>query len=201
MLIAFRPFEWIIDLVSGQPWTYALVTGIALVEAVVPMIPAETVLLTAAIFATEGELSIFLVGVAGLVGSVAGDNLSYAIGRCFGRTAYFAVTGGEAARRRYEWAADVLCRHGGWILPAARFVPAGRTAITLAAGTVRVEWRDFFVWDLLAGAIWAAVYTALGYLGGATFTEKKWAGFALAFGIAMLIALIGFTYYRIQRDD
>lgn len=151
MLIAFRPFEWIIDLVSGQPWTYPLVTGIALVEAVVPMIPA--------------------------------------------------VTGGEAARRRYEWAADVLCRHGGWILPAARFVPAGRTAITLAAGTVRVEWRDFFVWDLLAGAIWAAVYTALGYLGGATFTEKKWAGFALAFGIAMLIALIGFTYYRVQRDD
>lgn len=194
------PFDWIVDLVSDSPWTYALVLGLVLLDADLPVLPGETVIITAAIAAAEGDISVWLVFLAGALGGLAGDNVSYFIGHRWGGPAYRRLFRSEKARERYAWTRDALERHGLWAIPAIRFVPMGRTAVTLASGTVRIGWRGFFVADLVGVIIWAALQTGIGTFGGETFERSTWAAFAVAFGMAGLIAGVGWLSYRLASD-
>ncbi len=197
MLFSF--FGWLVDLVSGEWWTYALVFGLATLDAVLPVLPSESVVILAAIVAADGTLSIWGVVAAAAVGAVLGDNVSYLLGRRIGEPAYRGLFSGEESRRRYEWARRVLGRHGAWIVPAARFVPGGRTATTFAAGAVAMRYRTFIAVDAVGGLAWAAYGGALGYLGGRSFAAASWKSFALSFGIAGAIALAGLVYWRVEE--
>jgi membrane protein DedA with SNARE-associated domain len=137
-----------------------------------------------------------LIILATLAGVVIGDNLSYLLGAKVGEPAYKRLFSGEQGKH-YDWAHGVLQGHGAWIVPTARFVPGGRTAVTFSAGTVSMRWRRFFLADLGAGLIWATYSGLLGYLGGRTFESSSWKSYAMAFGIAAVIALAGIAYWRI----
>ena len=41
-------FDQLIELVIASPWTYALLAGIVTADALVPLLPGETVVITAA---------------------------------------------------------------------------------------------------------------------------------------------------------
>lgn len=201
MLIAFAPFDWydsLVAFVADSDWTYLLVAGFVLLDADVPLLPGETIILTTAIAASEGELVVWLVMLAATVGGVLGDNVSYWIGRRFGRDVYFRFFGGERERKRYDWAQRVLREHGAWIIPAVRFVPFGRTAITLASGGLHMAWRDFLAADVAGVIVWAALYTALGYFGGETFSEENWAAFAVSLAVAGVIMGVGYGWYKLE---
>jgi membrane-associated protein len=182
-------FGWLTDLVSGTSWTYALVFGVALADAVLPLVPSETIVILAAIAAAGGGLNIWIVIAAAWIGVVLGDNLSYLLGRK-----------GDEGKKHYDWAHRVLQGHGIWIVPTARFVPGGRTAVTFSAGTVSMKWRRFFLADLAAGLIWATYSGMLGYLGGRAFEASSWKSYAMAFGIAGVIALGGIVYWRVAEQ-
>jgi membrane-associated protein len=69
----------------------------------------------------------------------------------------------------------------------ARFIPGGRTAVTLSAGTLEYPWRKFIVFDAIAGLVWGAYAAALGYFGGHAFEQQPWKGLLLALGIAFAV--------------
>src|SRR5919199_258176 len=68
-----------------------------------------------------------------------------------------------------------------------RFIPGGRTVVTLAAGSLEMPWRRFIAFDVLAGAIWASYAAGLGYFGGKAFERAPWKGLLVAFGIALAV--------------
>lgn len=196
------PFDRLLDLVGASPWTYPLVFGLVLLDADVPVLPGETVLLTAAIAAADGELLLWLAALVGIAGALIGDHVSCWIGRRFGRDVYFHFFRSESSRRRFEWTRDMLERHSAWIIPAIRFVPGGRTAVTLASGAVELRWRDFFLADAAGVLLWAALYSALGYFWGHVFEGRSWAAFLVSFGMAGLVMLGGWVWQvRRQRAD
>jgi len=53
--------------------------------------------------------------------------------------------------------------------------------------------------DAVAGVLWGAYGTGIGYFGGATFADSTWKPRLLAFGIAVAVALLLESYRRIQR--
>ncbi|HEY7018160.1 MAG TPA: hypothetical protein VH297_06790, partial [Gaiellaceae bacterium] len=75
----------------------------------------------------------------------------------------------------------------GELIVVARFIPGGRTVVTLSAGTLRYPWRKFIVFDAIAGLTWAAYASLLGYVGGHTFENQPWKGLVLAFAIAFAV--------------
>ena len=69
----------------------------------------------------------------------------------------------------------------------ARFIPGGRTVVTLSSGTLGYPYRRFVLFDAIAATIWALYASLLGYLGGHAFEAQPWKGLLLAFAIAFAV--------------
>jgi membrane-associated protein len=174
---------------EASAWAYVVVLLFAVVDAVLPVVPSETAVITAGVVAVSGDLSLPLVIVAAAVGAFAGDNLAYGIGRRYGTRAKERFFRGDKAKRRVKWASTQLEQRGGELIAVARFIPGGRTAVTLTAGLTRFPWRRFAVFDAIAALIWAGYAALLGYFGGQAFEHQPWKGLLVALGIAFAVTL------------
>jgi membrane protein DedA with SNARE-associated domain len=183
LLFAATFFDRATDYVSGNPWTYGVVLAVVAVDAFFPLVPSETVVITAGTLAAGGDLLVYLVLPVAALGAFAGDNVSYAGGATIGD-----ALAGDRARRRLRWGQKLLDRHGALIIVVARFIPGGRTATTFAAGMLELTWRRFAVYDAAGALVWSIYATLVGYLGGTAFREDIWKALALGFGIALAIA-------------
>jgi membrane protein DedA with SNARE-associated domain len=90
---------------------------------------------------------------------------------------------------------------GGYLIVVGRFIPGGRTVITLSCGMLEMRWRRFFSFDVVAGLVWATYATMLGYVGGTTFEDEPFKGFLLAFAAALAVAGVieGYRWFRRRR--
>ena len=68
------------------------------------------------------------------------------------------------------------------LIIACRFIPGGRTAVTVACGLTGYSRRKFAAGTGAAAVIWVLYAFWLGRLGGRAFEDLPWAGFALAAG-------------------
>ena len=171
----FHQFTQMVADASG--WAYVVVFLFALLDALIPIVPSETAVITAGVVAGNGDLSLALIIPLAAAGAFIGDNLAYLIGRKFGHRAVDRFSG-EKGKRRFKWAENQLEERGGQLIVVARFIPGGRTAVTLSAGTLEYPWRRFAVFDAVAALSWAVYGSLLGYYGGKTF-ESFW-GLVLA---------------------
>lgn len=167
-------FDVLRDAVGGSLWAYPALIGAVSLDSVLPVAPGEAAVVTGGVLAADGELSIFGVFAAAMLGGILGDNISYGLGVLLGRPAERRLFTSDRSRERLQWARGQLRVRGGVIIVAARFVPGGRTATTFSAGTLEMPWRRFFALDALAAALWAAYASLLGYFGGNAFTESLW---------------------------
>jgi membrane protein DedA with SNARE-associated domain len=168
--------------VAGYPLLFVLVMS----ESSGVPIPGETALITAAVLASRGKLSIELVIVLAAAGAIVGDNIGYLIGRKGGR--WILERPGRFHRQRL----DVLStgepffeRHGPKAVFFGRFVLGLRVWASWLAGATRMHWRSFVVWNALGGICWATAIGVLAYFLGNS------AGNAIeTFGIFGLVAAV-----------
>lgn len=185
----------ITHVVSASPATYAIVLAIVAIDAILPFVQAEATVITAAVLAAQGHLIVWLIIAVAALGGLAGDNASYLLGNRVGCHAADKLLNKQRLRR-----AEVGVRsQGGILILIARFIPVGRTATTLAAGTLEMPWRRFLAADALAATLWASYAVMLGYVGGSSFAHSLWKPLLLALGIALLLAGAGEAYRRVQK--
>jgi membrane-associated protein len=194
-------FNHFTDLVAdASEWAYLIVFLLAFLDALVPIVPSETAVITAGVVAAAGDLSLMIVIPAAALGAFLGDNTAYLVGRRFGTRANERFFTSDKARRRVEWAHEQLRERGAELIVVARFIPAGRTVVTLSAGTLGFPWRRFVLFDAIAAVIWALYASLLGYFGGKAFEDAPWKGLLLAFGIAFgITAAIELVRWAIKK--
>ena len=124
------------------------------------------------------------------LGAFLGDNLTYQIGRWLGPAIERRVFAGEKGAHRKAWATQALERYGWRIIIACRFVPGGRTAVTLTCGLIGYRRRTFVAATAVAGVIWACYAFFIGRLGGQAFESRPWVGLLLALGIALAVSAL-----------
>lgn len=190
----------VLQLVSGSPWTYAVVLAVAAIDAVFPLVPSEATAIAAGVLAGAGELSILAVIAVAAGGAFIGDNGSYLVGRRFCNWVTTRLLRGTRRRRGREWAERALERRGGYVIVVARFVPGGRTAATLTAGLTEMRWARFARLAGIAAVFWGSYAGLLGYLGGRTFEDDPWRGLLVAFALAGAILLGVEGLERIRRS-
>jgi membrane protein DedA with SNARE-associated domain len=160
----------------------------ALLDALLPVVPSETAVITAGVVASQGDLEIALVIACAAVGAVLGDNAAYAIGWRWGEPAQRRFFSGDKARARLAWVEAQLEERGGQLIVGGRFIPGGRTAIGLGSGLLGYPWRRYIVFDACAGLGWALYAALLGYFGGRAFEDQPWKGLLLALALAFAVA-------------
>jgi membrane-associated protein len=173
------------------PLSYLVAFWLPALDAILPVLPSETAVITLGV-ATAGSADpriAVLVFLAAL-GAFAGDNLAYWIGRRFGPVAERRLFAGERGRRRLDWARQKLDIFGVRLIIACRFIPGGRTAVTLTCGVIGYPRRRFVVATAFAAAVWASYAFLLGRLGGSAFEDRPWAGFLIALGAAMAVSAL-----------
>jgi membrane-associated protein len=179
-------FESLTDHVSGSPWTYAFLFGVAALDVVFPLVPSETSVILGGVLAATGDLFLGGVIVCAAAGAILGDNTAYFIGKFAGHRLVERFFKGER-RKRIDWAEKQVEERGGYLIVVGRFIPGGRTAVTLACGLLEMRWRRFIAFDIAAGLVWATYAALLGYVGGRTFEEQPLYGFLIAFAVALAI--------------
>ena len=174
-----------------SPWIYVAILAFALIDAFFPIVPSETLVISAGVFAaSNGEPLVLGVIAAAAVGAFLGDHVSYFIGRTVGRR--WKERAGPDSRRAKSFALGerLLEERGGPILIVCRYIPGARTAVTLSAGAVAYELRRFSFFDAIAALTWGTYSTLVGYLGGEAFEDDPWKGLGLGLGIAIAVSAL-----------
>lgn len=187
------------ETVIASPWLLAVIVGLAVLDALLPVVPSEATIIAAGVAAAAGQQDLLLViGAAGL-GSFVGEVAGYLIGRGAGPVvrARFLADGSRAAA--FERVRRLLLRRGGTVLLTARFLPAGRTAATLAAGATGYPPGRFLAFTLVGAWLSAAWVALLGYAGGTAFAGQPLVALGVSFGLATTVGLVAEAVRRLRR--
>ena len=200
--------DWVLDLLttveefiieaSNSPWFFLLLFSVALLDSVIPVVPSEFSVIAGAVAAGAGRLidgqpllSLFLVILVAAIGAYLGDSLAYWIGSRSDRLIKGVLFRGEKGAKRLESTGRQIRKRGGLLLVTARFIPGGRTALTVSCGlTGQPFWAWFTRWDLLATTIWASYGGIIGFFIGDAVEDQStalWLAFGIALGITAVI--------------
>lgn len=180
--------DWI-DEISSNWWFLGIIFLVAFFDSFIPIVPSETTVIVGGVAAGQGNQVLALVIVFGAFGAFCGDNVAYEIGHRFKhRVRRFAEKRDRADR--LDGAARQIRKRGGLLLITARFIPGGRTVLTISSGITDQPRRWFAFWVAIAGVVWATYAATLGYLFGQAFEDDHALAFWLAFGTALSITAV-----------
>ncbi|USU10516.1 DedA family protein [Sphingomonadaceae bacterium OTU29MARTA1] len=168
-------------------------------------IEGETMVLAGGLFAHEGLLSLPGTMIAAAAGSFVADQAFFAAGRRFREHRWVKRAQGKPA---FAKALQTLERHPIGFIFAFRFLYGLRTVSPIAIGTSHVPTRTFLCINAASAAVWATLFTGLGYVFGTGVAEllgryrphgRQWLWVALA--AIVLGAVFGAVRWWRSRDE
>lgn len=188
------------DLISNYGY-YAVFLVIGLESVGIPL-PGETVLIAAATYAaTSGNLNIWVIFAAAAAGAILGDNVGYWIGNKGGyKLARKYGPKIHLDERKLKVGRYMFDRHGGKVVFFGRFVSVLRTFAAFLAGTVRMSWPRFLLYNALGGLVWSAIYAFGFYAAGNTLKQLSGIVNYVAIGIAVVVVVVVFLLVRRQTN-
>ncbi len=197
-------FEWLKES-SASPWFYLIIFAVAVFDSVLPIVPSETLVIIGGVSAGSGSLSIALVIACAASGAFIGDNLSYLIGREASDWVIKRRTRTERGAKQMTNIVDQIHERGGMLLITARFIPGGRTVLTLSCGVTRQPHKWFIGWAVVAASVWSLYASLLGFIGGKSFADNHTKAFLIAFagafGVTIIVEVFRTISHRLKRQS
>ncbi len=181
--------EWAIAL-AGSPWVFLITYLLCLIDGFFPPVPSESVVIAlAALAVAVGTPNLFLLGIVASAGAFSGDQIAYFIGK------KLDLPNSRLARtprggRIIKAAGRSLRRRGALYIFAARYVPIGRVAVNMTAGSIRYYYPRFVGLAFFSAITWSAYSIALGLSAGAWFHEHPIIAMIVGVGLGLLIGFI-----------
>ena len=171
--------------------SYVLAVLLPAFDALIPLVPSETAVIALGV-ATAGSTDPRIAVLVALAacGAFLGDNAAYLLGHRFGPGLAARILAGQRGERRRAWAERSLGRFGARIIIGCRFIPGGRTAVTLSCGLIGYRRSRFIPATAVAAVLWASYAFLIGRLGGKAFADRPWAGLLLALGVTLVISAV-----------
>jgi len=195
-------FEALLDWIGTNPgWAYFLVGLAALGEslALIGMIvPGVVIMIGAGALIATGTLAFWPTVFVAVAGAIAGDGLSYWLGRHFrGR-----IRGWWPFNRHpqhLEHGIAFFQRYGGKSVAFGRFFGPGRAVIPLVAGMLQMPPRRFLIANVASALAWAPAYLAPGIVFGASLKLAAEAAARLVILLLLLIVLLWLAIWMARR--
>jgi membrane protein DedA with SNARE-associated domain len=156
--------EPIVDLATefiGSAGVVAVFLLMTLESACIP-IPSEAIMLFAGFSVSKGELTLFGIVAAGVLGNVVGSSIAYAVGY-YGRLDLLEKNKLIHVNPKHlQWADAWFTKYGSWTVFFSRMLPIIRTFISLPAGVARMPYLRFIVLTILGSIPWVLALALLG---------------------------------------
>lgn len=189
-------------IVQHGAWAGPLVFLAAALEAVAvvgTLVPGTAIVVGVAAVAGLGHLSLPAVLIWAVLGAVAGDGLSYWLGRRL-RRRVLQIWPFSRRPQLIDDGAGFMARHGSKSIVLGRVVPWTRAVVPMTAGVTELgPWR-FLAADVIAALVWAAVFILPGAGVGAGLKDLLVTdGRVLALGGAALVLFVLAAWYAWSR--
>ncbi|VAY86305.1 putative integral membrane protein (dedA homolog) [hydrothermal vent metagenome] len=125
--------------------------------------PSEVVMIPAGYLAFQGDMSLTLVLVCAILGSLAGAWFNYLLAFKFGRRFLSKIMSHEKIDKLELFFEN----HGHISTFTGRLIPGIRQYISFPAGLAKMDGIKFSIYTTLGAGIWATILTILGYFLGA----------------------------------
>ncbi|MCH4246804.1 MAG: DedA family protein [Acinetobacter populi] len=185
--------EWVLNIMEQLGYL-----GIALLmflDNIFPPIPSEIIMPSAGYTASQGQLQLFGVIIAGSIGSILAAAVLYWIGRKipksvlfnwvdrYGKYLFIKSTDVSKALHWFE-------QYGHRIVFFGRMIPAIRSLISIPAGISGMPFGKFILYSSIGTLIWTTFLACIGFY----FGENQ-ALMQSVLNKAGLVILIGFVAY------
>jgi len=169
-------------------------------ENIIPPVPSEVIMGVAGIAAGQGKMDFTLLVLTGTLGCIVGNLFWYEIGVRFGYKRLQPIVDRWGRWLTMDWE-DVeklrgfFDRWGGITVFVFRFMPIGRTVISIPAGLLHMpRWR-FIAYTTGGSLVWNALLVSVGYWLGTSFeTVDHW----IAPGVtAIVVAVVALYLWRV----
>ena len=128
-------------------------------------VPGETILIIAAFYSHHGDLNLMYVILLGIGGCILGDNISFHVGRRLGRPfilqygRYLLIT-----PKRLAHVEHFFEKHGDKTIFIQRWITGVRVIGALVAGTTRMPWSRFLLFNCLGAITWVTAISLMAYI-------------------------------------
>lgn len=178
---------------------WAVFFGVFLESLGLPL-PGETLIIVAGLAAAKGVLNPTWVFLIAVVATFVANNISY-LGGFWGGHAFVVKYGkyvfiNEKKLRMLE---DFVKRHGSKVVVIARFIIGLRQLNGFIAGTVKMAWTKFSVFNMIGAILWVGWWVGTAYYLGKRF-DSIFTEYYFLIGIIASIVLI-IVAYRFLKND
>jgi len=176
-------------------WGYLVMLAATLCETV-PLfgilIPGQTLVITSGILVKMGILHFLPLILIISVGAILGDTVGYILGRKYGHD--FLLKYGKyflLKPSRFHKAKELIDNNVGKTLILGRLNSFTRATVPLVTGASKVNFRKFFMFNILGGIVWALTFVGMGYAFGTSYElVSKYVGKFVFFAIVGTIAIV-----------
>lgn len=158
-------FNWFMGIIQvlGYPGIFICMT----IESSFIPFPSEIIVPPAGYLAAQGKMNIFLVILAGTLGSLAGAYINYFLALKLGR-AIIIKWGSKfhMTEERFAKVEKYFNEHGAISTFVGRLLVGIRQYISIPAGLTKMDLKIFTLFTFLGAAIWNAVLAWIGFTVG-----------------------------------
>lgn len=186
--------------IASQYGYIAVFLGILLENAGIP-IPGETITLVGGFLAGSGELQYWGVLATALGGAVIGDNIGYWIG-FYGGWSLLIRIGRlfKLTETQLVGVRDQFARNAAKAVFLGRFVALLRIFAGPLAGTAKMPYAQFLLWNAAGALAWASVMVSLSYFVGRLIPLAELISWVAQFAILALALVIGWIVFSVWRE-
>lgn len=185
-------------MIDWLDWGYWGVFLLMVLENVIPPVPSEAIMGIAGIAVAQGRMDFALLVAVGTAGTVVGNLFWWEVGRRLGYHRLKPAVDRWGRWLTIEWE-DIerlrryFDRWGGVTVFFFRFMPIGRTVISIPAGLMHMPFWRFVLFTAAGSTIWNILLVGAGIWLGTTFDEiEHWIA-PLVIGFVVL-AVAGYAW-------
>ena len=171
------------------------------------VLPGDSLLFTAGYMVNQEILRLFgqplnihLFVAAIALMAILGDSTGYAFGHKVGRKLFLKPNSRFFKKKYLEQAEQFYQKHGSLTIVLARFVPIVRTFAPIVAGASKMHYNTFLLFNIVGGALWAAIFTYLGYFAGEILTRAG-VNIEVAAIIIILISVAPMVIHALKQQS
>jgi membrane protein DedA with SNARE-associated domain len=180
----------------GSAGVVAVFLLMALESACIP-VPSEAIMLFAGFSVSNGDLTLFGVVAAGVLGNLVGSWIAYAVGY-YGRLDLLEKNRFiHISPKHLSWADEWFERYGAATVFFSRMLPIVRTFISLPAGVAKMPFWRFSAYTLAGCIPWVLMLALVGQSVGDNWED--WRHKLGYLDYAVVAAIVGGVVYQIVK--